>query len=100
MYFLSSGGPASRKRNIALIVYSLALAVLVAIGVAANFVFGQLMWIDRRDVPGGPAAYFGENTDAWYNTFGTSAGYAGIFMGDALMVSSFKYFVTILHLLI
>lgn len=86
MYFLSKGAPSSRKRNIALIVYSLVLALFVAIGLAANFVFGQLMWIDRRDGPGGPAAFFGENSNAWYNTFGTSGGYAGIFMGDALMV--------------
>ncbi|KJA25159.1 hypothetical protein HYPSUDRAFT_38125 [Hypholoma sublateritium FD-334 SS-4] len=86
VYFLCKGAPASRKRNISLIVYSLILALFVAIGLAANFVFGQLTWIDRRNVPGGPAEFFGENVNSWYNTFGTSGGYAGIFLGDALML--------------
>lgn len=44
------------------------------------------MWINHRDIPGGPAAFFGENVTAWYNTFGTSAAAASIFMGDALLV--------------
>lgn len=96
IYFLSrctsSGAPdpTKRRRNIFYIAYSLVLAVIVAIGLAANFVFGQFIWINHRDVPGGPPVFFEENTNAWYNTFGTSAGAAGIFMGDALLVSCFQ----------
>jgi len=51
------------------------------------------MWIEHRDVEGGPAAFFGENVAAWYNTLGTAADVTANVFGDGLMVRvlSFEY---------
>ncbi|KAJ7039532.1 hypothetical protein C8F04DRAFT_1254813 [Mycena alexandri] len=47
---------------------------------------GQAMWIEHRDVDGGPVAFFGENIAAWYNTLGTAADVTANFLGDGLML--------------
>jgi hypothetical protein len=53
---------------------------------STTLLFGQFMWINHRDVPGGPAAYFVLNNDIWFTTLGTAATVTVIFMSDALMV--------------
>lgn len=76
----------SKRSSSFYIVYSAALLFLWTIALACNAIFGELVWIDHRDVPGGPAAYFDENISAWYNTLGTAAGVCLNFLGDALLV--------------
>jgi hypothetical protein len=49
-------------------------------------VFGQYMWIEHRDVEGGPPAYVAEHISDWYNTWGTAAGIMMNFMSDGLLV--------------
>ncbi|KAJ6460368.1 hypothetical protein C8R47DRAFT_1161039 [Mycena vitilis] len=44
------------------------------------------MWIEHRDVDGGPAAYFANNIALWYNTLGTAADVAANVLGDGLML--------------
>jgi len=44
------------------------------------------MWIEHRDVDGGPVAFFGANIAAWYNTFGTAADVTANVLGDGLML--------------
>jgi hypothetical protein len=50
-----------------------------------------MMWIEHRDIEGGPVAYFTINIAAWYNTLGTAADVAANILGDGLMVGSFLY---------
>ncbi|KAF9557470.1 hypothetical protein CPC08DRAFT_710364 [Agrocybe pediades] len=64
--------------------FSLLLAVIIAIGLAANMLYGQYVWIERGPTtPGGPIAYFAENTAWWVNTLGSSAGATASFIADA-----------------
>ncbi|KAJ7454745.1 hypothetical protein FB451DRAFT_1373402 [Mycena latifolia] len=85
VYYLKIG-PGSSKTKMFYIGYSAALMVLITFALACNLYFGQQMWIDHRDVDGGPAAFFGENIAAWYNTFGTAADVTANVLGDGLML--------------
>ncbi|KAJ7841311.1 hypothetical protein B0H14DRAFT_2360235, partial [Mycena olivaceomarginata] len=84
-YFLSISGQADKSRYI-YIAYSAVLFSLITIAMAANLFFGQEMWIEHRDVDGGPVAFFSDNIAAWYNTFGTAADITANVMGDGLML--------------
>lgn len=66
--------------------YSLLIAILLSFALASNCIIGQFSWINHRDIPGGPAAYLGMNSNVWYTTLGTSAAVTVIFMSDSLMV--------------
>ncbi|KAG1732946.1 hypothetical protein EDB19DRAFT_1732146 [Suillus lakei] len=62
------------------------LLILLTIATASNLAFGELMWIEKRDNPGGPPAFFDANLAAWYNVFGTAADSAANIMADALLL--------------
>lgn len=85
-YFVIYSPGTSRKESKFYVLYGSVLLFLWTIALSCNAVFGEFMWIDHRDFPGGPAAYLGENISAWYNTVGTVAGVSLNFMGDALLV--------------
>lgn len=70
------------------IIYSSLLLLFLSIALATNCGLGDLMWIDDRDVPGGPPAYYQNNISDWYNTLGTAADVAALAMADGLMVSA------------
>jgi len=53
---------------------------------ACNLWFGEIIWIEQRDIDGGPVAAFGANITAWYNVFGTAADILANAMGDGLML--------------
>ncbi|KII95584.1 hypothetical protein PLICRDRAFT_26010 [Plicaturopsis crispa FD-325 SS-3] len=76
----------ARKNAKVYITYGTVILILLTIDISTNAIFGQLMWIEHRDVPGGPAAYMGENLTLWVNTLGTASGVAVNFMGDALLL--------------
>jgi len=87
-YLLRAPKGTPRSRQTFLILYTLVLAVLIAIGFGANMLFGQYMWIERGpNTPGGAIAYFAENTAWWVNTFGSSAGVTANFVGDSYLAS-------------
>ncbi|KAJ7650618.1 hypothetical protein FB45DRAFT_888267 [Roridomyces roridus] len=89
MFFLSSyflwksKSDNSRKFYI---IYGAILTILITIAMSCNLFFGQMMWIEHRDVDGGPVAYFGENVQAWYNVFGTAADITADILSNALML--------------
>ncbi|KAJ7815346.1 hypothetical protein B0H13DRAFT_1514060, partial [Mycena leptocephala] len=89
MFFMSAyflwNSKADKSRFI-YIAYSATLLVLITIAMACNLFFGQQMWIEHRDVDGGPVAFFGGNIAAWYNTLGTAADVTANVLGDALML--------------
>jgi len=85
VYYLNAGRGGHRSKMF-YIGYSTVLLVLITFALACNLFFGQAMWIEHRDVDGGPVAFFGENIAAWYNTLGTAADVTANVLGDGLML--------------
>jgi hypothetical protein len=94
-YYLAYSPYPFRKKAF-LITYGGLLCVLVGITLAGNQVQGLLMWIDHRDVPGGPEAYLAATISAWYDVFGTAAIITADIMGNALLVSAIQQLVGII----
>ena len=65
--------------------YSTALFILVTIDMATNAVWGEIMWIDKRDDPGVPT-FIVEDLSVWYQIFGSTTVVIMVFLGDALLV--------------
>ncbi|KAF7318287.1 hypothetical protein HMN09_00337400 [Mycena chlorophos] len=84
-YFISRGNGKDKSKYL-YIAYSFTLLILETIAMAADLFYGQMMWIEHRDDPGGPVAYFAEHIADWYNTFGTAANVTEDFMSNALML--------------
>jgi hypothetical protein len=63
------------------------LLLLLTISAASNDTFCELMWIEKRNNPGGPPAFFAANLAAWYNVFGTAADCVLNILTDGLLVS-------------
>lgn len=80
-----------RKVKFLYIAYGTVLFILVTISVVANGYFGQLVWLEHRDFPGGSGSYFLANVSLWLNTFGTAADAAADVLGDALLVCLLSY---------
>ncbi|KAG0700582.1 hypothetical protein DFH29DRAFT_931310 [Suillus ampliporus] len=62
------------------------LLILLTISVASNLAMGDLMWIENRNIPGGPPAFLAANMAAWYNDFGTAADTAANILADGLLL--------------
>ncbi|KAF8264498.1 hypothetical protein EI94DRAFT_1772636 [Lactarius quietus] len=75
-----------RKGRIFYIVYGGVLLTLVTIAVVTDALWGQYMWIDRRNYPGGPLGFFAASENAWYNVFGSAADATANILGDGLLV--------------
>jgi hypothetical protein len=75
-----------RNQKIFYVIYSVIILICMTISKAANAHLGQLMWMDHRDFPGGPAAYWAANNDVWYNVLGAATDVTANIMGDALLV--------------
>ena len=70
-------------------IYSTILLLLLTVDISVNAVWGELMWINARNAPGGVFAYIVTQTSVWYQTMGSTSVVAMIFMGDALLVRGF-----------
>ncbi|KAF9077047.1 hypothetical protein BDP27DRAFT_1389251 [Rhodocollybia butyracea] len=68
------------------VTYGAILLLLTTLAITTNALFGQEMWIEHRDSPGGPIGYFAANVSAWYNTLGSTAGILTNFMADGLLL--------------
>ena len=66
--------------------FSTALLVLITIYMSTEAEFGQEMWIIHSKDPGGPAAFFTNNVNIWYQTMGTTASVILIMLSDGLLV--------------
>ena len=75
-----------RKGRVFYVVYGGVLLVLVTIAVTTDGLWGQYMWIDRRNYPGGPLGFFAASENAWYNVFGSAADATANILGDGLLV--------------
>ncbi|KAJ6448890.1 hypothetical protein C8R45DRAFT_1045530 [Mycena sanguinolenta] len=90
MFFQSvyhiNAGAGSRKSKMFYTGFSMVLTALITIALSCNLWFGQAMWIEHRDIDGGPVEFFNENIAAWYNTLGTAADVSANVLGDGLML--------------
>jgi hypothetical protein len=75
-----------RKGRRLYIGYGALLLALVTIEVAMDGLWGQYMWIDRRNTPGGPLGFFLSSEGSWYIVTGWAAGITTNILGDALLV--------------
>ncbi|RPD54584.1 hypothetical protein L226DRAFT_616431 [Lentinus tigrinus ALCF2SS1-7] len=67
--------------------FSTATLCLITIYMSTEAVFGQEMWIVHADFPdGGPAGWFLENVNVWYQTLGTAASVVLNLLADALLI--------------
>ena len=86
VYCISHRSTDYRKSQRFYIVYGAVLLALVAIQVASNGLWGEFMWIDHRNHPGGPLGFYVASQVAWYVITGVvSTAMANIF-GDGLLV--------------
>lgn len=67
------------------------LFVLGTIQFATNSRYYQMMWIDDRNFPGGPIAFFTSQFSLPVNTVGGVAFILSDFLADSILVSSLTY---------
>ncbi|KAJ6604234.1 hypothetical protein DFH09DRAFT_1300483 [Mycena vulgaris] len=85
-YFLLYSSTDARKESFFYIFYGSVMMILWTVASSCNAEFGLLIWVEHRDVLGGPAAYLSENLSAWYNTLGTVTGICMNFLADGLLL--------------
>lgn len=71
--------------------YSLAMVILLGFALAANLLFGQFMWIEHRNFPGGPIAYFNAESTIWFEVLGTVADVLADYLSNALLVNILRF---------
>lgn len=74
------------RMKAAYISFSFIQLFLFTLLVATNGITEQFMWIDHRDFPGGPLAFFNSVGDSWYQVLNVSCGVVSLAMSDTLLV--------------
>ncbi|KAJ7462821.1 hypothetical protein B0H11DRAFT_1735164 [Mycena galericulata] len=85
-YFLLYSSSDARKESFFYVFYGSVMLILWTIASSCNALFGELVWINHRDVMGGPAEYLFDHLSAWYNTLGTVTGICMNFLADGLLL--------------
>jgi hypothetical protein len=75
-----------RKRQRLYIVFGGVLIILVTISVISNALWGQYIWIERRNYPGGQLRFYIASEGAWYNVLGIVADATTNILADGLLV--------------
>ncbi|THU95088.1 hypothetical protein K435DRAFT_779137 [Dendrothele bispora CBS 962.96] len=86
MYLLLHDPSRSQVHRNFYITYVIVMMLSQTISFASNAGVGQLMWIEHRDFPGGPIAYFNATSTDWNNVIGTIFIEVTNFMGDLLLL--------------
>ena len=86
VYCISDRPSEYRKGQTFYVVYGGILLAFSAISVATDAVWGQYMWIDHRNYPGGPLGYFAASEFTWFKVLGLAASAAANLLGDGLLV--------------
>ena len=86
VHCISSRPSEYRKGQKFFIVYGAILLALVTIQLACDAIWCQFMWIDHRNYPGGPVAFYRVSAGVWYNALAFAADTAGNFLCDGLLV--------------
>jgi len=75
-----------RKGQRFYVAYGAMLLVLVMLQVISGGLWGQYMWIDNRNFPGGPLAYYGATQNMWWSVMAFAGGAVANILGDGLLV--------------
>jgi hypothetical protein len=86
VYCISHRPDDYRKAQRFYVIYGGVLLALTTIDLVSGALWGQYMWIDHRNFPGGPLGYFIVSEAAWYNVLGMAAGATANILGDGLLV--------------
>ncbi|KAJ7239567.1 hypothetical protein B0H12DRAFT_1189924 [Mycena haematopus] len=78
-----------RRRNLWLLLYVFILFTLGNIGNATTFLFAQKTFIDDRDYPGGPGAFFVEQSTEWSAVLCNSAYIVNTWFQDGILLYRF-----------
>jgi len=85
-YLLRRSKSMSPRTKMFYIVYGFTMLFLSIFDWIGNALPGQLMWIDHRDYPGGPLAYYSAESTSWFSVLSTATGVVQVFMNDALLL--------------
>jgi hypothetical protein len=85
-YCISLRSSDYRKGQNFYVIYGGILLALNTFQVASDALWGQFMWIDHRNYPGGPLGYYGASQGAWWNVIGFGTGAMANILGDGLLV--------------
>ncbi|EIN04127.1 hypothetical protein PUNSTDRAFT_76736 [Punctularia strigosozonata HHB-11173 SS5] len=77
------------KRSYAMLVYIVMLFILGSLGNAANIKFNEMVFVDNRDYPGGPNAYFVEQNGVWINVLSYGVYIVNTWLQDGLLLYRF-----------
>ncbi|KAJ7595767.1 hypothetical protein C8J56DRAFT_1012155 [Mycena floridula] len=83
--FVSSSTVARRTARMYIILGAVILS-LITVTVITDAVLLEFMWIDHRDTPGGPLAYFTVTLSAWWQVLSTVTSQVANACGDALLL--------------
>ncbi|KAF9242557.1 hypothetical protein BU15DRAFT_43940 [Melanogaster broomeanus] len=79
-----------RQRGASTIFYAFFSSImffLITVWLVTQILFGEEMWIENQDYPGGPAEYWEVHISDWYIDFGGTAVIVLQLMTDALMIN-------------
>ena len=88
VYCVANRPAGHRKGQKFYVIYGGILLSLTTIEVALDALWGELMWIDHRNYPGGPLGFYQASEVAWYTAFACAAGVTANILGDGLLVRS------------
>ncbi len=86
MHFIRCNKSMTRGWKIFYRLYAVVIVFCMTIAVFANAYIGQLMWIDHRDAPGSPFAYFIAESTLWTSVWGSAADIFANVIGDGFLV--------------
>jgi hypothetical protein len=86
VYCILQRPPQYRKRQRFYIIYGAVLLALVAVQVGSDGLWGEFMWIDHRNHPGGPLGFYVASQVAWYVIAGGVSTAMANIVGDGLLV--------------
>ena len=85
-YLLRQSKNMSPRTKMFYIVYGFTMLILSMFAWMGNALAGQLMWINHRDYPGGPLAYYSAESTSWFSILSTATPVVQNFMNDGLLV--------------
>jgi hypothetical protein len=86
VYCISHRPPEYQKRQKFYLIYGAVLLSLTTFEVAFDGLWGQYMWIDHRNYPGGPVMFFQKTEGVWYAAIAFGASVFANILGDGLLV--------------
>lgn len=86
MYVLLADKSQRNKHDIFYAAFSTVMLLMTSLWIPTQAVFGEKMWLEDTNYPGGVDAYWTANDTVWYMDLGTAAIAVLQLMTDGLMV--------------